>query len=135
MKQDEAYRILLVDDDSEIINLLEFHLKQGLDSVPNIEIFRCFSGNEAYELITSKEAEKNFHFIITGLQMPDGDAKVILDHIAQNHLCIPVSLCSSITLKEYEEINKQYPFLYNFVRKPEIFEPLQSICRHIKSVI
>ena len=86
-------KILLVEDDHDIIRLLNLHLNE-----PAYEIISCTSGNEAIEIALNNE----FDLAILDITLPDIDGIEVCRTIRQNHLQIPVMMLSA----RAEEIDK-----------------------------
>ncbi|MBD3382207.1 MAG: response regulator [candidate division Zixibacteria bacterium] len=74
MSDNNGYRLLLVDDDSEVLNSLEFMLKDDYDLVC------ASSGREAVECVKSDDS---IAVVVMDIKMPRMDGKESADHITR----------------------------------------------------
>jgi two-component system, NtrC family, response regulator GlrR len=82
----EKYRVLLVDDDEDLLHLISFRLKAN-----NYDVNAVSSGEKAL----SQVAVYKPHVIITDLKMPGMDGMALFDTIQRRHLSLPVIILTA----------------------------------------
>lgn len=117
-------KILIVDDQEEILEILQLYIEGSFDDVETI----VASGG--YEAISILESEK-ISSIICDFRMPEGDGSLVFDFNEKN-LKIPFCWHSGTYLNDIKEnarLNKKYTFHLN---KPTTEE---EVCRVLNSMM
>lgn len=114
-------RILIVDDDKEIVDLLAIYLGNE-----GYEIEKAFDGMEALE----KLAQKEFHLVILDVMMPALDGLEVTKRV-RKHSQIPILMASAKT-NDMDKIMGLMTGADDYVAKP--FNPLEVIAR-VKSLL
>ncbi|WNC14719.1 response regulator transcription factor [Brevibacillus brevis] len=114
-------RILIVDDDKEIVDLLAIYLGNE-----GYEIEKAFDGDEALEKLEQKE----FHLVILDVMMPKLDGIEVTKRI-RKHSQIPILMASAKT-NDMDKIMGLMTGADDYVAKP--FNPLEVIAR-VKSLL
>ncbi|RTY95246.1 response regulator transcription factor [Flavobacterium sp. GT3R68] len=111
-------RILLIEDDKIIINIIDFLLKKE-----GYETFIARDGNEGIEKIFSLEPD----LIITDIMMPYRSGLEITAFSKKNYPNIPVIIVSALGKEEQTVIEAFKLGVDDFVTKP--FNPTELILR------
>ena len=108
--------ILLVDDDKDIVNSLEIHLKNE-----NFNVIKAYDGLEALEILVNNEV----HLIIMDIMMPrmDGISATLKIREEKN---IPILLISAKT-QDTDKIIGLNMGADDYITKP--FNPLELVAR------
>jgi DNA-binding response OmpR family regulator len=114
-------RILIVDDDKEIVDLLAIYLGNE-----GYEIEKAFDGMEAMD----KLAQKEFHLVILDVMMPQLDGLEVTKRVRKNSQ-IPILMASAKT-NDMDKIMGLMTGADDYVAKP--FNPLEVIAR-VKSLL
>ncbi|MED1952084.1 MULTISPECIES: response regulator transcription factor [Brevibacillus] len=114
-------RILIVDDDKEIVDLLAIYLGNE-----GYEIEKAFDGMEALD----KLAQKEFHLVILDVMMPQLDGLEVTKRVRKNSQ-IPILMASAKT-NDMDKIMGLMTGADDYVAKP--FNPLEVIAR-VKSLL
>lgn len=109
-------KILVVDDEKEIVDLLELYLKnEGWD------IVKCFDGSSALEEIHAQR----FDLAILDVMLPDIDGFALCSEIRKNHT-YPVIMLTART-QDIDKISGLTLGADDYVTKP--FNPLELVAR------
>src|SRR5256885_4441405 len=84
--KERARKVLLVDDEADLLELLELTLiKMGLD------VARAQTVGEAMRKLSSER----FDLCLTDMRLPDGDGLRVVQHIAEKSLDVPVAVITA----------------------------------------
>lgn len=109
-------KILIVDDEREIADVVELYLKNE-----NYEVVKCYNGSAALECIASERLD----MALLDVMLPDIDGFTILQRIRESHT-FPVIMLTAKT--EYmDKINGLTLGADDYIAKP--FNPLELIAR------
>lgn len=109
-------KILIVDDEREIADVVELYLKNE-----NYEVVKCYNGTDALACIESDKLD----MALLDVMLPDIDGFTILQRIRENHT-FPVIMLTAKT--EYmDKINGLTLGADDYIAKP--FNPLELIAR------
>jgi len=113
-------RILVCDDDREIVDAIEIYLKSA-----NYEVVKAYNGLEA---ITAIENEPQIHLIIMDVMMPklDGIAATLKIRSADNRNSVPIIMLSAKS-EDTDKILGLQMGADDYVTKP--FNPLELLAR------
>ena len=110
------YRILVVDDEKEIVNAIEIYLsKEGY------EILKAYNGKEALEIIKKQE----IHLVILDIMMPEMDGIETAKEIRKQY-SMPIIMLSAKS-EDYDKILGLNMGADDYVTKP--FSPMELIAR------
>jgi len=84
--------ILLVEDDTSTVEVYSDELKEK-----GYEVICINNGREALELLNSKKI--NFNIIIIDLKLPKMDGEELIKKIRNNHINIPIIICTAYPFK------------------------------------
>lgn len=112
----KMYKILVVDDDKEIVGAIEIYLKKE-----GYEIEKAYNGKQALEKLEQNE----IHLIILDIMMPEKDGLETLEEIRKEK-AIPVILLSAKS-EDYDKIGGLNAGADDYITKP--FNPLELIAR------
>jgi len=102
------YRILLVDDDADLLSLLKFRLKSS-----GFEVATAQSGEEALGMMSAVNPD----VVITDLRMPGMDGMELFKAIRTRNKTIPVIIITAHgSIPEAVESTRQG--VYSFLTKP-----------------
>ncbi len=108
MSNDQAYRVLLVDDEEDLLNLWKLRLESN-----GYEVTTALSGEEAL----AKLPVINPHVVLTDLRMPGIDGLALFEAIRKKNKAIPVIIITAHgSIPEAVEATKQGVF--SFLTKP-----------------
>ena len=86
MRAPEDFKLLIVDDEEPIRNVLKEHFE-----LDDYQVFTAESGNKALELISNVDID----FIISDIRMPDGDGEMLLRKVRERDNDVPLVLLVS----------------------------------------
>jgi len=113
------YRILVVDDDKDIVEAIKIYLEEN-----NFEVIYCYDGDKALEIL---EKEK-VHLLLIDIMMPNLDGMAVTRHVRKNSN-IPIIFISAKS-ESVDKITGLNAGADDYITKP--FEPLELVAR-IKS--
>ncbi|WP_069658747.1 hybrid sensor histidine kinase/response regulator [Arcticibacter eurypsychrophilus] len=127
-KETEGKRVLIVDDNLTNLTILKSQLELW-----KLEVTTAASGKSALEILAK---DKNFHLIISDMQMPDIDGIELAGAIKEKITTIPIMLLSSVG----DESKSKYPHLFSSVlTKPvklqQLFKLVQMELKQSKEII
>lgn len=109
-------RILIVDDEKEIADVVELYLKNE-----NYEVIKCYNGTDALKCVEENTPD----MALLDVMLPDIDGFTILQKIRENHT-FPVIMLTAKT--EYmDKINGLTLGADDYIAKP--FNPLELMAR------
>lgn len=112
-------RILLVDDESDLLDLLELDMtRMGLDSE------RAGSVAQAKRWLE----QKAFHLCLTDMRLPDGEGLEIVRHIAEHTPGTPVAVITAFGSTENAVVALKAG-AFDYVEKPVTPEKIRSLVR------
>lgn len=111
-----AYRILIVDDEPELANVIAFELEDV-----GYETICAFSGVEALDIALSKP----FDLIVSDIRMPKGDGVTLLKQIKLKIPLLPVVLISGFS--DYEDQELLNLGAIRVLKKPQDLAEIKSI--------
>jgi two-component system response regulator PilR (NtrC family) len=113
------HRVLLVDDEPDILELLELALrKMGLE----VDSASCVSG--ALERL----AKRRYDLCLTDMRMPDGDGLQIVQYIVQHHLDVPVAVITAHGNME-NAVNVLKAGAFDYLAKPVSLDQLRALVK------
>ncbi len=112
-------RVLIVDDDSDIRDIIEFTFNCEVES----EFIHAESGNEAIKIIDN---DPNINLIICDYNMPNGNGGEVYKHLIQKKIEIPYAFCSSEVSQDHSEFENS-TLLLGDITKPYLYEGIQEI--------
>ncbi len=86
MRSPEDFKLLIVDDEEPIRNVLKEHFE-----LDDFQVFTAESGNKALEVLSKETID----FVISDVRMPDGDGEMLLREIKELNNDIPLILLVS----------------------------------------
>ena len=111
------YKILVVDDDKEIVKAIDIYLsKEGY------QILKAYNGKQALEII---EKNNDIHLIILDIMMPELDG-IEVANIIRKDKAIPIIMLSAKS-EDYDKIAGLNNGADDYITKP--FNPLELIAR------
>jgi len=118
-------RVLIIDDNQTNRTILKGQLELW-----NFETVSAESGSAALQLLST---EKEFHLIISDMQMPEMDGVQLAGEIKKKHPVTPIILLSSVG----EETKAKHPDLfYAVLNKPvkqkQLFDQVQMALKRVK---
>lgn len=117
-------RILVADDDREIVDLLNIYLKNE-----GYEVVKAFNGEDALNKI--EDAEEEFDLVIMDVMMPKITGLAVVEAMRAKELSSPVILVSG-KAADHEKIEGLLAGADDYVTKP--FNPLEVMAR-VKSIL
>lgn len=118
-KSGKAPRVLLVDDEQDILELLEMTLlKMGL---------RVDRANNVREAL-AKLAESRYELCLTDMRMPDGDGLEVVQYITQQNLDVPVAVITAHGNME-NAIHVLKAGAFDYLAKPVALDQLRSLVK------
>ena len=116
---DKKYRILIIDDNPYILNLLSTVL-----NLKNFDVSKAKDGEEALSLIV-KEGKEKFDIIVTDYQMPIINGLELAETLKkyETHKNIPILLLTQRKEIRYET-DERYAIFDKILYKPAIIEKL-----------
>ena len=110
------YRILVCDDDKEIVSAIEIYLsKEGYN------IVKAYDGKEALEKLEMNE----IHLIILDIMMPKMDGITVANEVRKNK-SIPIIMLSAKS-EDYDKVSGLNNGADDYITKP--FNPMELIAR------
>lgn len=116
-------RILVADDDREIVDLLNIYLKNE-----GYEVVKAFNGEEA---LNQLEASQEFDLVILDVMMPKVTGLEVVEVMREKDMGIPVIMVSAKSA-DHEKIEGLFAGADDYVTKP--FNPLEVMAR-VKSIL
>ena len=116
-------RILVADDDREIVDLLNIYLKNE-----GYEVVKAFNGEEA---LNQLEASQEFDLVILDVMMPKVTGLEVVEVMREKDMGIPVIMVSAKSA-DHENIEGLFAGADDYVTKP--FNPLEVMAR-VKSIL
>ena len=114
-----SHRVLLVDDEPDILELLELALrKMGL------EVDRAGCVREALERL----AKRRYDLCLTDMRMPDGDGLQVVQHIVQRNLDVPVAVITAHGNME-NAVNVLKAGAFDYLAKPVSLDQLRALVK------
>jgi two-component system response regulator PilR (NtrC family) len=114
-----AARVLIVDDEQDLLDLLELALvRMGL------EVERATNVHEALERLDNN----GYDLCLTDMRMPDGDGIEIVRHVAAQHADVPVAVITAHGNME-SAIAVLKAGAFDYLTKPVALEQLRSLVR------
>jgi two-component system response regulator PilR (NtrC family) len=118
-KSGKAPRVLLVDDEEDILELLEMTLlKMGL---------RVDKAGNVREAL-AKLAERHYDLCLTDMRMPDGDGLEVVQYITQHNLDVPVAVITAHGNME-NAIHVLKSGAFDYLAKPVALDQLRSLVK------
>ncbi|XJS10710.1 response regulator transcription factor [Aerococcaceae bacterium WGS1372] len=117
-------RILIADDDKDIVDLLNIYLKNE-----GYIVEKAFNGKEALQLI--EDAEGEFNLVILDIMMPEMTGLEVVEEMRNKGIGSPVIMVSAKST-DHEKIEGLLAGADDYVTKP--FNPLEVMAR-IKSIL
>jgi len=118
-EQEKEARVLLIDDEADILELLELTLnKMGLavDKAVNVQ--------EALKML----AIRHFDLCLTDMRMPDGDGLQVVQYIAQNNLDVPVAVITAHGNTE-NAVTALKAGAFDYLSKPVSLDQLRALVK------
>ena len=110
------YRILICDDDKEIVKAIEIYLSRE-----GYEIEKAYNGKQAMQIMKEKE----IHLLILDIMMPEMDGMQVAKEVRKEK-GIPIIMLSAKS-EDYDKIEGLNTGADDYVTKP--FNPLELIAR------
>ena len=85
-EDDKIFKVLLVDDDKELVRLLEKYLSKN-----GIDVSSADSGKKALSLLESRQ----YNLVILDVMMPEMDGFEVLKEINEKHSYLPVMMLTA----------------------------------------
>lgn len=112
-------RVLIVDDEPDIIELLELALsKMGL------EVGKAVNVRQAIEMLNGH----NYSLCLTDMRLPDGDGLQVVQHIAQHDLDVPVAVITAHGNME-NAVAALKAGAFDYLSKPVSLEQLRALVK------
>jgi len=113
------HRVLLVDDEPDILELLELALrKMGL------EVDRAGCVREALERLE----KRRYGLCLTDMRMPDGDGLQVVQHIVQHNLDVPVAVITAHGNME-NAVTALKAGAFDYLAKPVSLDQLRALVK------
>lgn len=116
-------KILLVDDDREIVELLNIYLQNE-----GFEVFKAYNGQQALDII---KQEEQLELVILDVMMPKVDGLKVLEEVRESYQGLPIILVSAKS-SDNDKIQGLILGADDYITKP--FNPLEVVAR-IKSLL
>ena len=116
-------RVLIADDDHEIVNLLSIYLKNE-----GYKVVQAYDGLEAWNQL---QADSQIDLAILDVMMPEMEGIEVVEKMRANGMNIPVIIASAKT-SDHDKIEGLIAGADDYVAKP--FNPLEVIAR-VKSLV
>ncbi|MDP2144462.1 MAG: sigma-54 dependent transcriptional regulator [Gallionella sp.] len=115
----DSHRVLLVDDEPDILELLELALhKMGL------EVDRAGCVGEALERL----AKRRYDLCLTDMRMPDGDGLQVVQYIVQHNLDVPVAVITAHGNME-NAVTALKAGAFDYLAKPVSLDQLRALVK------
>ncbi|MBU0635234.1 MAG: response regulator [Candidatus Omnitrophica bacterium] len=114
-------KILIVDDDGLIVDLLQQYLKKN-----NYDIDTAFDGKHGLELLK----ERSYDIVFLDQEMPELTGLEIIEHVKQNNIKV-----KTVILSGYEEINEKFCKAVGadaYLRKPVELEEIGKVINKLQ---
>ncbi len=113
----EHKRILIVDDEPDILQLLEISLTRM-----QFKVFKAENiGSAKYQL-----SKTSFHLCLTDFKLPDGTGSELVEHVATNYPNTPIAVITAFgTINHAVETLKKGA--YDFITKPISLDTLRQL--------
>lgn len=111
-------KILIVDDDKEIVELLTIYARSE-----NFEVLQAFDGNEAMQQIAD---HPDIALMILDIMMPEKDGLTVLKELRSRDINLPILLLSAKS-SDMDKISGLTTGADDYVTKP--FNPLEVMAR------
>jgi len=111
-----AYKVLVVDDEVDIANLLEVYLKND-----GFEVYKFYNGTDALECI----AHKNIDIAVLDIMLPDIDGFKLCSKIRENYFFPVIMLTAKV--EDMDKIMGLTLGADDYITKP--FNPLEVVAR------
>jgi two-component system response regulator PilR (NtrC family) len=123
-KSGKSPRVLLVDDEQDILELLEMTLlKMGL------RVDKASTVREAL----AKLAERRYDLCLTDMRMPDGEGLEVVQYITQHNLDVPVAVITAHGNME-NAIHVLKAGAFDYLAKPVALDQLRSLVKDALSL-
>ncbi len=123
-KSGKSPRVLLVDDEQDILELLEMTLlKMGL---------RVDKASNVREAL-AKLAERRYDLCLTDMRMPDGEGLEVVQYITQHNLDVPVAVITAHGNME-NAIHVLKAGAFDYLAKPVALDQLRSLVKDALSL-
>lgn len=116
-------RLLLVDDDASLLNVMNTFLTRKGHQVET-----AVSGRDGWEIVSQRN--EDFDVVITDKTMPDGNGLVLMGQIQKQFQEMPVVLISG----DFDKKTSDFPFdenKYFFLPKPFELRKLEAVLLQI----
>jgi signal transduction histidine kinase/ligand-binding sensor domain-containing protein/DNA-binding response OmpR family regulator len=113
----EGNHVLIIDDNNTNLNILKKQLEQW-----NLQTVVANSPTDALKILST---QKNFHLVISDMQMPDTDGVQLAEMIKVDHPDLPIILLSSIGDDRF----KTHQSLFASVLTKPVKQ--NALCRHV----
>ena len=120
-------KVLIVDDEIEITEIVEFLLRNKLDTIT--DVFTAYSGNSAVEILKKEIID----ICICDHNMPDGNGSVVHRTIVELNLATKFIMCSTNTPKDYPELYQVEKVFFN-IQKPDIMDGINLLATKLDEV-
>lgn len=122
--RNRSARVLLVDDEADILELLEMALlKMGLTVVKASNVSTAIQHLSA----------QRFDLCLTDMRMPDGDGLQVVQHITQNNLDVPVAVLTAHGNMD-NAITVLKAGAFDYLAKPVSLEQLRTLVKAVLSL-
>jgi len=118
-QQNIAARVLIVDDEKDLLDLLELALaRMGL------EVGRATNVHEALRQLDSK----TYNLCLTDMRLPDGEGLEVVRHVAAHHAHVPVAVITAHGNME-NAITVLKAGAFDYLSKPVALEQLRALVK------
>ncbi len=117
--KEAAARVLIVDDEKDLLDLLELALsRMGLG------VGRAASVKEALRQLDSKK----YNLCLTDMRLPDGDGLAVVNHVAAHHAEVPVAVITAHGNME-NAISVLKAGAFDYLSKPVALDQLRALVK------
>ncbi|HEY5994955.1 MAG TPA: sigma-54 dependent transcriptional regulator [Gallionellaceae bacterium] len=117
--RESAARVLIVDDEKDLLDLLELALsRMGLG------VGRAATVKEALRQLDSKK----FSLCLTDMRLPDGDGLEVVNHVASHHADVPVAVITAHGNME-NAISVLKAGAFDYLSKPVALDQLRALVK------
>lgn len=127
MAQKENVKILIVDDEFEVAEIIEFLVTEYFPE--GIETLIAHSGNEAVARLID---DSNIDLCICDHNMADGMGPVVLKHIIDAQLKTKFVLCSTVVPAD-KPVEYPIKYVYSNIQKPDIGGGIEKLVQLLDS--
>lgn len=117
-----SVKILLVDDDKEIVELINIYLQNE-----GYQVKKAYNGKDAIEIIDQEPLD----LLVLDIMMPEVNGMEVLSHVRQTNATLPVIFVSAKS-SDTDKIQALFQGADDYITKP--FNPLEVVAR-IKSIL